>query len=392
MNNIERRNANIAYISDSAVFEEQKVCRRILQRLNTADADDFDTHRAIVRELFGDVENVCVNPPFYCDYGFNISIGSNTFINYNCTILDTAKVKIGSNCQFAPNVSLYTAGHPLHPVSRNSLYEYGRPITIGDNVWLGGNVVVLPGVTIGSNVVIGAGSVVSRDIPEWSLAAGNPCRVLRQITEGDKPYYYKKERFDDEAWQNVLAYEDSLKPSAPQKTAVVGYSGSGKSSLARALADKYRVPLLHLDRVFWLPEWHERARSESQELIGEFMDTHSQWVIDGNYQHPEYHYARRMAEADRIILLEFNRAACLSRAVRRWGKYHGKCRGSIGEGCPEKIDAEFVKWILRDGRTVQYQARYGALKKRYADKITVISSQRELDAFYQAEGLAQTGE
>ncbi len=387
LNNIERRDADIAYISDEAIFAEQKVCRRLLQRLNTADADDFETHRAIVSELLGASENASINPPFYCDYGTRIRAGKNLFINYNCTIIDTAIVTIGDNCLFAPNVSLYTAGHPLHPVSRNSLYEFAKPINIGDNVWLGGGVTVLPGVTIGSNSVIGAGSVVTRDIPPWSLAAGNPCRVLRRITEADKPFFYKNERFDSEAWKDILAYEAELKKP---KIAVVGYAGSGKSMLAQALAEKYDVPLQHLDCIHWLPGWQERPRGESRSLLRTFMDSHYNWVIDGNYHN--LLYARRMAEADRIILLEFDRAACLARAVKRALRYHGKCRASIGEGCPEKMDREFADWILYKGRTPQHIARWNALKKRYPDKVTVITDQRELDAFYQKEGLRKSRE
>lgn len=383
MNNLERLDANIAYRSDEAIFEKQKVCRRILQRLNTADRADFDALRAITHELLG--ADAFINPPFYCDYGSRIKIGKNVFINYNCTILDCAEVTIGDNCQFAPNVSLFTAGHPLHPVSRNSQYEYAKPIHIGDNVWLGGGTIVLPGVTIGSNTVIGAGSVVTHDIPAWSAAAGNPCRVLRAITEEDKPYFYKKERFDEEAWRDILAYEKS--PLPPQKIAVVGYSGSGKSSLARAFAEKYGSPLLHLDRVFWLPHWMERQRGESRRIIGDFLDQNDGWVIDGNYRHPEYHYARRMAEADRIIVLALPRAACLSRALARWRRLRGQNRASIGEGCPEKIDAEFIKWILRDGRTAEQRAAYTALPKKYPGKVTFLTSTGELDAFYEAEGL-----
>ena len=203
MNNIERRDKELPYISDESVMEEQKVCRRILQRLNTVDRSDFDSIGKIVEELLGKSENAFINPPFYCDYGTHIEIGKNFFANYNCTIIDVAKVKIGNNCQFAPNVSIYTAGHPLHPVSRNSLYEYGISVTIGDNVWIGGNTVILPGVHIGSNTVIGAGSVVTKDIPDWVVAAGNPCRVVKQITEEDKKYYYKNREFDAESWEEI---------------------------------------------------------------------------------------------------------------------------------------------------------------------------------------------
>ena len=203
MNNIERRDREMAYISDDAVMEEQKVCRRILQRLNTVDRSDFDEIGKIVKELLGKSEDAFINPPFYCDYGSHIEVGKNFFANYNCTIIDVAKVKIGDNCQMAPNVAIYTAGHPLHPVAINSMYEYGISVTIGDNVWIGGNTVIMPGVHIGSNTVIGAGSVVTRDIPDWSVAVGNPCRVIKKITEEDKKYYYKDREFDSEAWEVI---------------------------------------------------------------------------------------------------------------------------------------------------------------------------------------------
>ena len=203
MDNIERRDREMAYISDESVMEEQKVCRRILQRLNTADRSDFDAISRIVKELLGKSEGAFINPPFYCDYGSHIEAGKNFFANYNCTIIDVAKVTIGDNCQMAPNVAIYTAGHPLHPVSRNSMYEYGISVSIGDNVWIGGNTVILPGVHIGSNTVIGAGSVVTKDIPDWVVAAGNPCRVIKQITEEDKKYYYKDREFDPEAWEYI---------------------------------------------------------------------------------------------------------------------------------------------------------------------------------------------
>lgn len=206
MNQVERRDKEISYISDDAVMEEQKVCRRIVQRLNTVDRSDFEEIQKIVKELLGKSEGAYINPPFYCDYGSHIEAGKNLFINYNCTIIDVAKVIIGDNCQIAPNVAIYTAGHPVHPDTRNSLYEYGIGITIGDNVWIGGNTVILPGVHIGSNTVIGAGSVVTKDVPDWVIAAGNPCKVIRKITEEDRPFYYKDRKFDPEAWAEVEAY------------------------------------------------------------------------------------------------------------------------------------------------------------------------------------------
>lgn len=203
MNHIERRDAQLPYISDDSIFEQQKVCRKILQRLNTVDRSDFDAINKIVKELLGKSEGAFINPPFYCDYGFHIEVGKNFFANYNCTIIDVAKVKIGDNCQFAPNVSIYTAGHPIHPESRNTIYEYGIEVTIGDNVWIGGNTVIVPGVHIGSNTVIGAGSVVTKDIPDWVVAAGNPCKVIRKITEEDRKFYYKDREFDEESWKEI---------------------------------------------------------------------------------------------------------------------------------------------------------------------------------------------
>ena len=203
MDHITRRNSGLVYISDDSVMDEQIPARRLTQKLNTMDRADFDGIRAVVKELFGKSDNAFVNPPFYCDYGFRIEVGKNFFANYNCTIVDTGMVRIGDNCQLAPNVAIYTAGHPVHPATRNTLYEYGFDVTIGDNVWIGGNTVILPGVTIGSNTVIGAGSVVTKDIPDWCVAAGNPCRVIRPITEADRRLYWRGCVIDDEAWKHI---------------------------------------------------------------------------------------------------------------------------------------------------------------------------------------------
>lgn len=205
MNNIERRDLGMAYIADASVMEEMRNCRRVLQKLNFMDRSDFEGVAATVKELLGKSDGAFINPPFYCDYGSHIEVGKNFFANYNCTIIDVAKVTIGDYCQMAPNVAIYTAGHPVHPDSRNSAYEYGKPVTIGNNVWIGGNAVILPGVTIGDNAVIGAGSVVTRDIPAWCIAAGNPCRVIRQITEADRQRLFKDEAIDPEAWAHIVS-------------------------------------------------------------------------------------------------------------------------------------------------------------------------------------------
>ena len=146
MDHSKRRDEELPYISDEKVFEEQKRARRLTQELNTADRADFEKIAGIVKELLGKSEGAMINPPFYCDYGNHIEVGKNFFANYNCTILDVAKVVIGDNCLLAPNVAIYTAGHPVHPETRNTMYEYGIEVTIGDNVWIGGNSVICPGV------------------------------------------------------------------------------------------------------------------------------------------------------------------------------------------------------------------------------------------------------
>ena len=203
MTNPQRRDAQLPYISDEAVMEEQRRTRAILQKLNTIDVSDFEGIAALVRELLQTEEEPLINPPFYCDYGNHIKVGKNFFANYNCTFLDVAAITFGDNCLLGPNVSIYTAGHPVHPHSRNSRYEYGIAVTVGNDVWLGGCTVICPGVTIGDGCVIGAGSVVTKDIPPYSIAAGNPCRVIRTITDEDRKYYFRDRVFDDEAWAAI---------------------------------------------------------------------------------------------------------------------------------------------------------------------------------------------
>lgn len=199
MNQKERMLAGLPYKPWLDGLEEERTrCKEKIYELNCLHPRDRERIPELLKDLFGRTgEDVWLEPPFHCDYGWNIEVGDHFFANYNLTILDVGKVTIGSYVMIAPNVSLYTAGHPLHPASRDSGYEFvGAPITIGDHVWIGGNVVILPGVTIGEGAVIGAGSVVSRDVPPGVLAAGNPCRVIRAITEEDRDYYWRNSRFD----------------------------------------------------------------------------------------------------------------------------------------------------------------------------------------------------
>ncbi len=203
MNQKERMLAGLPYKAWlDGLSEERLSAKRKCHAYNALDPGDSEGKQRILKELLGKTgEIVCIEAPFHCDYGYNIEIGENFFSNYNLIILDVGRVRIGANVQMAPNVSIYTAGHPVHPDSRNSGYEYGFGITIGDNVWIGGNTCILPGVTVGNNVVIGAGSVVTKDLPDNVIAAGNPCRVIREITEADRDYYYKDRKFDVEDYR-----------------------------------------------------------------------------------------------------------------------------------------------------------------------------------------------
>jgi len=174
------------------LLSERQHAKELIFDFNNLRPTDVEKRNEIIKNLFGKTGNTFfIEPTFRCDYGYNIEIGDNFYSNYNLIILDCAKVIIGENVLIAPNVGIYTAGHPLHYEMRNEGYEYAFPIFIGNNVWIGGNVIINPGVKIGDNSVIGAGSVVTRDIPENVVAVGNPCRILKQITVEDKLFYYK---------------------------------------------------------------------------------------------------------------------------------------------------------------------------------------------------------
>lgn len=200
MDNITRRQNEMAYIADEKCFEQIIETRKKVYEYNNYPTWDTDGMDKRIRSILGSAgKNITVLPPFHCDYGFNIEVGDNFFANYNLTVLDVAKVTVGDNVFIAPNVSIYTAGHPIHYEARNTMYEYGISISIGSNCWIGGSVTICPGVHIGEGSVIGAGSVVTKDIPSNVIAAGNPCRMIREITDEDKKYYFKDRVFDDEA-------------------------------------------------------------------------------------------------------------------------------------------------------------------------------------------------
>ena len=178
--------------NDAELVAERLAAADITYMLNSLKPSQVAEREAVIRRLLGRTgKNVSIVSPFYCDYGYNIETGENFFMNMNCVILDGAKVTFGDNVFVAPGCGFYTAGHPLDAERRNAGLEYALPIRIGNNVWIGAQVCVLPGVTIGDNSVIGAGSVVTKDIPAGVLAAGNPCRVIRPITEADAARYRK---------------------------------------------------------------------------------------------------------------------------------------------------------------------------------------------------------
>lgn len=216
MNQEERMHANLPYLAWlDGLSEKRMENKKKIYEYNHLPPERWDEIPALLKNILGKTgKEVHIEAPFHCDYGCNIEVGENFFANYNLTILDVGRVVIGDNAQIAPNVSIYTAGHPIHPDCRNSGYEYGIDITIGDNVWLGGGVSIMPGVHIGSNVVIGGGSVVTKDIPDNCIAVGNPCRVVRQITEEDKKYYYKDQEFDADSRADLQKYLDSLEKSS----------------------------------------------------------------------------------------------------------------------------------------------------------------------------------
>ncbi len=167
---------------DEELIKERQIVKDLCYEYNKIKPSSMNERKEKIKSILGKTkDNFLIEQPFVCDYGYNIEIGENFYANHNLVILDANKVKFGDNVFIAPNCGFYTAGHPINADMRNEGLEYAKPIEIGNDVWIGGNVVVLPGVKIGNNVVIGAGSIVNKDIPSNSVAVGNPCRVIKEI-------------------------------------------------------------------------------------------------------------------------------------------------------------------------------------------------------------------
>lgn len=167
--------------NDPELLNELNQCKDKLQEYNNLRPSDLKSKLQLLQTILGSCdENVFINQPFYCDYGKHIRVGKRFFANFHFTVLDGAYVTIGDDAFIGPNVSIYTACHSTNPTERNTRQEWAKPVSIGNNCWIGGSVTILPGVTIGDNCTIGAGSVVTHDIPSNSIAVGNPCRVIKQ--------------------------------------------------------------------------------------------------------------------------------------------------------------------------------------------------------------------
>lgn len=180
---------------EEALSAARERAKGLTWRYNQMDPTDWEGRTALLRELLGHLgEDSWIEPSFHCDYGANITLGDGVFINYDCVFLDVAPITIGNRVLIAPQAGLYTAGHPLDPEVRASGLEFGRPITLEDDVWLGGHVTVCPGVTVGRGSVIAAGAVVTGDIPAGVVAAGNPCKVLRPLTDRDQAQWEARQR------------------------------------------------------------------------------------------------------------------------------------------------------------------------------------------------------
>ncbi len=191
--------------TDPEIMKEQFVCLDRLFAYNQLKPSQQSEKTALLKEMFAQIGEGCyIETPLHSNWGGkNVHFGKEIYANFNLTLVDDTHIYVGDNTMFGPNVTVATAGHPIQPELRRLGMQYNAPVHIGKNCWIGAGAILLPGVTVGDNVVIGAGSVVTKDIPDWSVAAGNPCKVIRKITEADREYYYRDRKFDEESWNDI---------------------------------------------------------------------------------------------------------------------------------------------------------------------------------------------
>ncbi|MGW6298802.1 maltose acetyltransferase domain-containing protein [Peribacillus butanolivorans] len=179
-------NGELYIAADPELVKDRENARRLTRLYNQTTETDECKRIELLMELFGfSGKKIYIEPTFRCDYGYNITVGENFYANFDCVILDTCEVRIGRDCMLAPGVHIYTATHPLDPFERSSGVEYGKPVTIGDNVWIGGRAIINPGITIGNNAVVASGAVVTKDVPDCAVVGGNPAKIIKYI-EGIK--------------------------------------------------------------------------------------------------------------------------------------------------------------------------------------------------------------
>ena len=199
MNNRERMHTGELYLpGDSEIMERQRACLERLYDFNATRPSEQEKRTKMLKEMFAEIGEGCyIEPPFHANFGgAHVHFGKNIYANFNLTLVDDTHIYVGDNTMFGPNVTVATAGHPILPALRECGYQYNAPVRIGKNCWIGAGAVLLPGVTLGDNVVVGAGSVVTKDLPSNVVAVGNPCKVLREVGERDRQYYFKGRAID----------------------------------------------------------------------------------------------------------------------------------------------------------------------------------------------------
>lgn len=184
--------------NDTAITEEQNACLELLYTFNQTRPSEQEKRNQLLKQMFAEIgENCYIEPPFHANFGGkHVHFGKNIYANFNLTMVDDGHIYVGDYTMFAPGVIVATAGHPILPELRETVYQYNMPVHIGKNCWIGAGAIILPGVTIGDQVVVGAGSVVTKDLPSNVVAVGNPCRVIREINEHDRIYYFKNRKID----------------------------------------------------------------------------------------------------------------------------------------------------------------------------------------------------